>query len=427
LKKIFVLDTNVLLSDYKSIFKFEDNTIHIPLVVLRELDKFKREAGDRGYNSRQVARYLDKLCKRGKLNKGVKLNNGGRLFVSMTKSLEKSSFRSNDEEIIYYTKSINGILVTQDINMRLQARAMGLEAQDYEPGELRNIDTNYTGNSELVITSYNVKELQATKIIDMEGKSHKLFDNEYVLLKLDVSKWSRLGKYKKKDNAIHLVKEYTKGICGIKGKNKEQRYLLDALLDPEIKLVTILGQAGTGKTLLAVAAGLQQVIEDETYSRVMVARPVIPMGRDLGYLPGSLSEKLDPWMQPIYDNVDFILDNSKVIGKFSNSRELVSREILSVEPLMYIRGRSIANQYMIIDEAQNLTPHEVKTIITRVGEGTKIVLTGDIQQIDSNQLDQRSNGLVYVMNKFKTQDMSAHITLVKGERSALAKLAAKIL
>jgi len=435
--KVFVLDTNVLLIDHQAMFKFSDNAVYIPMVVLEELDNFKGNMDNKGYHARETARLLDSLSRRGNLKDGVTLNNGGKLFVKETEVPSSPLFKRDtykpDHLIIQCAKNVEGIIISRDINVRLKARGFGIDAEDHNPKELREDNKLYTGTK--IIDADQIVEDASCK----KGKYHKedikdldIYANQYCHFSTD-SSGGKLTRFNKAKQTFNTIKEYNKGVMTIKAKNKEQRYALDALLDPNISLVTLTGIAGSGKTLLSVAAGLKSVLFDELYNKIIVSRPVMTLGKDIGYLPGSIEEKMNPYIQPIYDNIDFLFEENRTKGSAINKMnsysvdQLFKDGVLQIEPLTYIRGRTISKQYMIVDEVQNLSPHEIKTILTRAGEGTKIILTGDIDQIDSPYLDKNNNGLTYVINKFRDKSIAAHITLVKGERSKLAELASKIL
>jgi PhoH-like ATPase len=316
------------------------------------------------------------------------------------------------------------VLVTKDVNMRVRGDALGLITADYEPERI-TIEELYPGNRELLVPSNVVDEFYAngSVIVDAPG----LHANEFLTLKDDNGK-SALTRWDKNVGKAVPVRKLREGVWGIKPRNREQHFALDLLLNDDIKLVTLVGKAGTGKTLLAIAAGLQKVTEEQVFSKMLVSRPVFPLGRDIGYLPGTIEEKLNPWMQPIYDNLELLLGLNKTDKKDGRSyAELVDLGFVEIEPLTYIRGRSLPQNYMIVDEAQNLTPHEVKTIVTRAGEGTKIILTGDPYQIDHPYLDSSNNGLTQVAERFKNEAIAGHVILTKGERSPLAELATQIL
>ncbi|MBI5014538.1 MAG: PhoH family protein [Deltaproteobacteria bacterium] len=437
MKKNFVLDTNVLLHDPDAVVRFEDNRVSIPITVIEEIDRFKKNSDEIGRNARQVSRFLDGLREKGDLRKGIEIEGGGLLRVLFGNEYVKElppelSAGKGDNLILAVCLGLRAkeelpvVFVTKDTNLRIKANALGINAEDYERGKV-SIEELYTGASEVLVPG-------AT--IDMFYKSGRAdgtlecFDNEFVSLVDEANPaHTALGRYRKALGRVEALRIPKEAIWGINAKNREQRFALDVLLDEQVQLVTLVGKAGTGKTLLAIAAGLQKAVDEQVYKRLLVSRPIFPMGRDVGFLPGDIQEKLRPWMQPIFDNVDFLFagvhgrDGKKTRGY----QELMELDLLSLEPLTYIRGRSIPYQYMIVDEAQNLTPHEIKTIITRAGEGTKVVLTGDPYQIDNPYVDSASNGLSFCVERFKDRPIAAHVTLNKGERSPLAELAANVL
>ncbi|CAN5865835.1 PhoH family protein [soil metagenome] len=432
--KNYVLDTNVLLHDARAIFAFADNNVIIPIYVLEEVDTFKKDQSELGRNARQIARELDAFRSEGGLSHPQKMQNGGTVRVALSKSAPKnpsSDSRSMDQRIIEIALEVRDadpktptVLVTKDVNMRVRGDALGLASVDFEPERI-SIDELYPGNRELLVPSGTIDKFYAdgSVVVDAPG----LHANEYLTLKDDGGK-SALTRWDKNVAKAIPVKKLREGVWGIKPRNKEQHFALDLLLNDDIKLVTLVGKAGTGKTLLAIAAGLQKVTEEQVFSKLLVSRPIFPLGRDIGYLPGTIEEKLNPWMQPIYDNLELLLGLNKSDKKEGRSyAELVDLGFVEIEPLTYIRGRSLPNVYMIVDEAQNLTPHEVKTIVTRAGEGTKIILTGDPYQIDHPYLDSSNNGLTTVAERFKNEMIAGHVILTKGERSALAELATQIL
>lgn len=440
-KKIFVLDTNVLLHDSQSLLSFQDNEVVIPLAVIEEMDKFKKDGSETGRNARQVARLLDSLRQLGVLtNGGVKLENQGllRVVYSGASLLEllPPELRSPtvDNEILALAlheqkqQQAPVFVVTKDINLRIKAHAVGLRAEDYETDKV-SYDQLYSGTAEIQTDGELLEEFYQKKSI--KAPEPGILTNQCVTLCSHLnSQHSAIARMAPDGNFLVALRDLPRnGLWGILPRNREQRFALDLLIDPKISLVTLVGKAGTGKTLLAIAAGLYAVTEMERYNRLLVSRPVFPMGRDLGFLPGDVEEKLAPWMQPIYDNIDLLIKvGNHAIGKKSRGhQELKEIGLLEVEPLTYIRGRSIPNQFLIVDEAQNLTPHEVKTIITRAGEGTKIILTGDPEQIDNPYVDASSNGLTYVVERFKNSPISGHISLQKGERSELAEVASNLL
>ncbi len=443
MKKNFVLDTNVLLHDPRSIFGFEENDVVIPIYVIEEIDNFKRDLSTLGRNARQVSRYLDDFRVQGKLAQGVSMGaDKGVIRVLLgDKKLPHGAGdgHSTDDKILAVAldllereKGRPTVFVTKDTNLRIRADALGLHAEDYDVEGLAALDDLWSGVSEIDVGPEEVNDFYASGTLawTAEGRGEPPPPNAFVVLRDRTNpQHSAVGKYSAAKQAfVQLIKSPKEGVWGIRPRNKEQSFALDLLLNDEVRLVTIVGKAGTGKTLLALAAGLQRTMEDGVYQKLLVSRPIFPLGRDIGYLPGSVEEKLNPWMQPIFDNVEYLMNLSRSDKKAGRGyHELLDLGILEIEPLTYIRGRSIPNQYIIVDEAQNLTPHEVKTIITRVGDGTKIVLTGDPYQIDNPYVDQTNNGLVHVVNRFKSERLAGHITMSKGERSPLAELAANLL
>lgn len=427
MKKKFVLDTNVILSDPLCIYKFEDNDIYIPLIVVEEFDRHKKGQEEKARNARAFSREIDELRKQGSLANGVKLRTGGKLFVTSGKVGDDvpaglDPDKINDDLIIYTARALDAIVVTKDTNVRLKCDAVNVPAEDYKAGKVKvENDKLFSGHSTTYVSRDELDEFRSNNFLKFQGK----YDNEYFIVKEDGnSKNSALARFSVGHGGLlPLIKG--NNIWGITPKNAEQRFAVDALLNDGIKLVSLIGKAGTGKTLLAVAAGLTKTIEENKYKRMLISRPVIPMGKDIGYLPGDINEKLDPWMQPIYDNLDFLFNEHRGMGQ--QWKLLVDQGLIKVEALTYIRGRSIPSQYLIVDEAQNLSPHEIKTIITRVGEGTKVILTGDADQIDSPYLDSINNGLTYAADRMKKESIVAHVELKKGERSQLADIATKLL
>lgn len=436
--KNFVLDTNVLLHDPKAIFGFEDNIVCVPIVVIEEIDTFKKHQSELGRNAREVARLIDSLRARGSLTTGVTLESGGLFRVVITNRDLPRGYRIShqaDNRIMATALFIKetepdkkAIFVTLDTNLRIRANALGITAQDYDTERI-TLDELYPGATEIQGAPGSVSKLfeEGTMALPEPNENERWYENEYVMVK--DGRGSALARVRMKDGLLELTHRFRDDIFGIKPRNREQHFALDALLRDDIQLVTLIGKAGTGKTLLAVAAGLHRVTEDGAFAKVLVSRPIFPMGRDIGYLPGEIEKKLKPWMQPIHDNVDYLLGlrggREKRPGRAVN--DLVNKGVMEIEPLTYIRGRSIPNQYMIIDEAQNLTPHEIKTILTRAGDGTKMVFTGDPYQIDNPYVDSLSNGLTYCVDRFKGESIAATVSLVKGERSPLAELAANLL
>ena len=441
MKKIFVLDTNVLLHDPNAMLSFKDNEVVLPITIIEELDHFKKQIEAIGRHARQVSRTLDQLSKKGSLTKGIDLDNGGILRVALcdAKILQalppelKGHFADN--AILAVAIEIKKqcdcpvILVSKDTNVRIKADVLGLKTEDYETDKV-NVDELYTGTTESLISAEQMEQFYKQDFIHLEKQ---FFPNQALTL-IDETNTSHtaLGICEgNKGKIASLRKSSLSTVSGISARNREQRFAYELLLKDSIPLVTLVGKAGTGKTLLALAAGVEKVANEQLYNQLLISRPVVPMGRDIGYLPGELKEKLTPWMQPLYDNLDLIFDTQESIRKPRQWRrgyeELMELNLLKIEPLTYIRGRTIPKQFLIVDEPQNLTPHEVKTILTRAGENTKIILTGDIEQIDNPYVDSSSNGLTYVVEKFKQEAIAGHITLVKGERSILAEKASLLL
>jgi PhoH-like ATPase len=441
MKKIFVIDTNVILHDPNAILRFEDNEIVLPIAVIEELDRFKKQPEMTGRNAREVARTLDQLRQQGSLITGVSLSNGGTLRVALsdrdtlkTLPVELSADLADNAILAVGLQSKNNcqcpvVVVSKDTNLRIKADALGLHAEDYETDKV-DIDELYTGTTEVLVSSEQIAEFFQTGSVTLEREF--LPNQDLTLVDSLNPSHTALGMAEgNSSKIIPLIALPKLGVSRIQPRNREQRFALNLLLQDSIKLVTLVGKAGTGKTLLAIAAGLQKVADEKLYNRLLISRPVVPMGKDIGFLPGDINEKLTPWMQPLYDNFDLIFGTQETPERSGHWRrgheELIEMGILQIEPLTYIRGRTIPQQFLIIDEAQNLTPHEVKTIITRAGEGTKVVLTGDPDQIDNPYIDAASNGLTYVVERFKHEPLAGHITLFKGERSGLAERATELL
>ncbi len=441
MKKTFVLDTNVLLHDPSAMLRFEDNDVILPMAIIEELDRFKKKPEMTGRNARQVARTLDELRKRGHFIEGIPINNGGILKVALChretlKGLPPELEGDQADNAILAVAleqqklcDCPVVLVSKDTNLRIKADAVGLAARDYETDKVDFSDL-YTGTSDLRL---NTEAMDQLFRLGGLPTNEPLLPNQTLTLVDEANpSHTALGIVDAVSGKIEpLAKLPRSGVSRIHARNREQSFALELLLRDSIPLVTLVGQAGTGKTLLAIAAGLQKVADEGLYSRLLISRPVIPMGRDIGYLPGDIQEKLTPWMQPLYDNFDLIFGTQENKGKAGHWRrgheELMEMGMLQIEPLTYIRGRTLPKQFLIVDEAQNLTPHEVKTILTRAGEGTKIVLTGDPAQIDNPYVDASSNGLTYAVERFKGEPLAGHITLLKGERSSLADRAAVLL
>jgi PhoH-like ATPase len=474
MKKNYVLDTNVLLHDPRAIFRFEDNDVIIPIYCIEEVDQFKREGSERGRNARQIARVLDELREQGgSLAGGVQLTSGGMLRVAvpakrpeLPSAIDKATMDQAILQTAFEVRESDGgrptIFVTMDSNLRIRADALGMVAQNYENERVlveqldtgvKEIDVDaqaidaffhdgriaaaslFPGNGVGAVVAAGMPSPapmhgSATSSRGGDGGSNGslgLTPNLSVLLRDKTNpSHTALGRYDAAKREVIALRVPREGVMGVRPRNKEQSYAIDLLLDENVRLVTLVGKAGTGKTLLALAAGLKRTMEDGVYTRMLVSRPVMPLGRDIGFLPGDVDEKLNPWMQPIFDNLEFLFSNTTRKGPRAYAELLDSGQI-QVEPLTYIRGRSLPQQFMIVDEAQNLTPHEVKTIITRSGDGTKIVLTGDPGQIDNPYVDSASNGLTICADRFRGEKLAGHIVLAKGERSELAELAANSL
>ncbi len=439
MNKTFILDTNVLLLDPLAINKFgSHNKVFIPLTVIEELDKFKKDQNENGRNARYFSRLIDGFRSEGSLFKGIKLENDGILQVSVTKEYKGSAGAGlkldlNDNIILASALNLkeageNVILITKDINLRIKSDAVNIHAEDYETTDV-TVDELYSGQRQVQFDLEKIEEFEKDRFLRLgPGDIPGIYPNEYLILVDKNNPFKKvLGRFHFKKGGIVPLIRPKEGVWGIHPKNIEQQFALDALLNNEINLVSLVGKAGTGKTLLAIAAGLECAITKQNYSRVLVSRPIVPMGRDLGFLPGDINEKLGPWMQPIFDNIDFLFGNQRARNEMTTWDELINQGLLHVEPLTYIRGRSLPQQFMIVDESQNLTPHEIKTIITRAGEGTKIVLTGDSEQIDNPYLDSLNNGLVYTIDKLKGEEIVAHVKLQVGERSPLSEIASKLL
>lgn len=436
--KIFVLDTNVILHDHNCIYQFKDNDIVIPITVLEELDKFKKGNDPINFQAREFVRKLDDIVGEKSFNGGIKLGDSlGKLIISTGKPFSetlKQSFKEDipDHRILsiaeYITKENTKrltILVSKDINLRMKAKSLGILAEDYENDKIKDpelFEKSITEindfNDQLIETLYNEGSFVSTEA----NFDKKPAPNQYFILKGNKS--SVLGRYNYSTDRIVRVEKRT--AYGIKPRNAEQTFSLNSLLDPEIKLVSLTGKAGTGKTLLALAAALEQ---NKLYEQILLARPIVALSnKDLGYLPGDAEEKISPYMQPLFDNLSVIKHAFNPRSQeYQKIEELLKEERLIITPLAYIRGRSLSNSFFIVDEAQNLTPHEIKTIITRAGEGTKMIFTGDMQQIDSPYLDMKSNGLAYMTDKMREQELFSHVNLIKGERSYLAELASDLL
>ncbi len=441
MKKTFILDTNVLLHDVNSIYAFEDNDVVIPMVVIEELDAFKSEGDTRGKNARMVSRELDALREHGRLNEGIKLPKGGHLKIELDKPNilpQVFSFNKSDNSILNiaytmakkegsYKKNQSPVfVVTKDINMRLKAEALGLSAQDYTSDKV-NYDELYTGVTEVEVDPGQIDIFYHDKKLPLAKDLY--FPNQFLILKAnDGSKKSAMGRVSNNGECVLKPLSAQDPVAwGIKPLNKEQRFAMELLLDDSLDIVTLVGTAGTGKTLLTLATGLQRTMDENAYRRMVVCRSIVPVGKDLGFLPGTKEEKLEAWMGAIYDNLAFLADRKNPDEGEEKAHYLLDSGKIEIASVTHMRGRSLPGQYMIVDDAQNLTPHEIKTILTRAGEGTKIVVTGDPYQIDTPYLDIESNGLTYLVDRLKGQPSYGHITFTKTERSRLADLASKLL
>jgi PhoH-like ATPase len=429
--KVFVLDTNVFIHRPDALLSFRDSEIVIPLWVLEELDKLKSGTEERARNARQAIRLIDSFSKRGRLNEGVSIPEiNSTLSIGMAYDADAAldmDMSRMDNKIILSALHLkrfgrNVFFVTKDINARVKAQALGLNAVDYEKQKV-NVDSLYTGVTEIDGTSEMRAFLDGTGSVPTE---RDFFANQFVQVNYPKEKSFQITRYNAQEKALWTVPPLAQPVSGIRPLNVRQQLAINLLLDPAVQLVTLVGKAGTGKTLLAIAAALSQTLDMKMYSRVLVSRPVIPMGKDIGYLPGSKEEKMSHWMQPLFDNLDFLITQAHS-QSIKSADQLIKAKVIEIEALSFIRGRSLPKQYIIVDEAQNLSPHEVKTIVSRAGKDTKMVLTGDPYQIDNPYLDASSNGLTYLVEAFKGQSLYGHVFLDKSERSVLAELAAELL
>lgn len=434
-RKTFVIDTNVLLHDPDAIQKFKDNDVVIPLLVLEELDGMKRLSDELGKNARHVIRYIDGLKSLpGDLHSGVAIENGIVVRLQLeAKGPEKKPFPlpldRNTNKILHVAYQVKEsgaqvVMVSKDFLMRVKSEAIGIEAEDYENLKA-SFEQIYKGFRRLEVAKREIDTFYKDGYLQTEVPD--FLPNEYCLL-TSPEQSSAICKYNYHTKRLEPLIKLTRDLWGIHPLNIEQKCALDLLLRDDIKLVTLIGQAGTGKTLMALAAGLKKVFDDNLYNRILVSRPIIPLGKDIGYLPGTKEEKLYHWMQPIYDNLEFLCQSTSGQGNGAETQKwILESKKIEVEAVTYIRGRTLPRIFMIIDEAQNLTPHEVKTIISRAGQGTKVILTGDPTQIDNPYLDKDSNALSFIVSKFKNQPMYGHVFLERTERSELAAIAAEIL
>lgn len=491
MRKNYVLDANILLHDPASIFHFADNNVIIPVAVVEEIDRFKKEMTERGYNARAVARLLDSVRGERNFASGIPLKSGGMLRVHCDPEQAIAPMtRNGDVEVLKTARAVQqddpntpAIIVTKDINLRIRADAAGLRAEDYESDHVRLADLE-TGNAEIALDAGALEQFDREGAVNLPDVSQTAAPpsagprtpGEYVVLRgadprggakrsgIDERSAangrggadarggtdsrgagdvpgaadgrtatngrkpaSRLARIDAEGKRAVALRVPDRAIGGIRPRNKEQYFALDALLDDSVQLVTLMGKAGTGKTLLAMSAAIHKTLVERAYRGILVARPIVPLGRDLGYLPGEIERKLEPWMKPITDTVDFILSHGDAVAGYHDSAAMLRSGAIEIQPLAYIRGRNIANQFVVIDESQNLTPLEVKTVITRIGQRAKVVLTGDPYQIDNPYVDASSNGFSYLVNRFHGQAVAAHVSLHKGERSTLAELAANLL
>lgn len=449
-KKTFVLDTNVILHDPHALFNFGDNDIVIPIKVIEEADTFKREMNEKGKNARTFSRLLDAMRKFGNLASGVplqvaaqelypssKTHIGGDLKVYVRevspeiRKIVDGTAKGGDTSILAVILELvrekkPAILVTKDVSFRVRADAYGVPCEDYQPDSKVNIDELDPGWREHVISSSELESFYKKR--ELEIKMEDSYPHQYFVLKDEANeKNTALARWDQEGGRLVPIIDIPKGVWGVIPRNKEQRFAVDMLMNDKIPLVTLVGKAGTGKTLFALAAGLTKVMEESAYHKMLVSRSIFPLGRDIGYLPGEMEEKLRPWMQPIFDNFEFLLSTKGTRDRRMSYKTIMEFGQVEIEALTYIRGRTLPHQWLVVDEAQNLTPHEIKTIITRVGEGTKIVLTGDPYQIDNPYIDSSNNAVTYVAEKFKGSPLAAHVVLAKGERSALADIASNIL
>jgi len=435
MKKTLVLDTNVYLTEAQSVFQFGRNNIAVPTVVLDEIDRHKHRQDTAGHNARTVNRIFDKLRSKGSLFTGVPLGSGkGQIFAAqydpryMPAGMDTGD---SDNKIIAITLKLkiegrDVAVISRDLNMRVKCDSFGIECYDYQPQQaVDSVESLYDGAAEIIVEDNVVEDFYANGAIYLPKQKEKLYPNHFLVLKSSKDdKKSAICRFTDYDEPLKKVYTY-KDIWGLSAKNKEQKYAMDLLFDKDVHILSLTGKAGTGKTLIAAACGLEQVLRSTKsqggYDKLIITRPVQPMGRDIGFLPGTLEEKMMPWIAPLRDNLEYLFGDKTALDM------QMEQGIIEIEAMTYIRGRSISNAFMIVDEAQNLTTHELKTIITRVGHGTKLVLTGDVQQIDNSYVDAVSNGLTYAVEKFKDYKISGHVTLHKGERSKLATLAANIL
>ena len=446
-KKNYILDTSVCLTDANCIFNYGNNDIILPLKVLEEIDKHKKRQDSAGVNARRIIKELDELRLKGSLQNGVRLGKGKGVLKIKNHASDKLPLDLDrsiaDNMIISTALNQDGpldnrktIIVSRDINMRVICDSIGIPSEDYKENQAIKKESDlYSGFATCLVDDQTIDSFYRDSPVKLEKEEHPgLCPNQFIMLVSSSNdKKTALSKFKRYGSKLEKIIDIRDGVWGVKPRNKEQMFAIDLLTDPSVQVVSLIGKAGSGKTLLAIAAGLEQVLInrsipkkdrnfDTCYKRLVVSRPVMPMGRDIGFLPGTMQEKMAPWLAPVQDNLKFLTGDDQV-----TLDDYIDRGLIEMEALTYIRGRSIANAYIVVDEAQNLTPHEIKTILTRVGEGTKIVLTGDIEQIDNIYVNEMSSGLTHAVEKMKNYELSGHVTLKKGERSNVASLAAKVL
>lgn len=449
-KKTYVLDTSACLTDADCIYSYGSNDVFIPLKVLEEIDKHKNRQDGVGINARRIIRTFDELRKKGCLQTGVRLGKGKGILKVVSHSVEdlpddldptvsdhKILSSALKESLSNGSRKV--ILVSRDINLRVISDSLGIESQDYTENQILKEDSDlYSGFSSVLIDEQIINRFYSNEPVYLdEEQTRNLYPNQFVMLVSNQNeKKTAIGRFINPNMPLRKVEDLKTGLWGVRARNKEQQFAIDLLMDPEIKILSLVGKAGSGKTLISLAAGLEQVISNPTisqmaslkykpngvYKKLVVSRPVMPMGKDIGFLPGNLQDKMAPWLAPVQDNLKFLTGDDQ-----TTLEQYIDKGIIEMEALTYIRGRSISNAFIVIDEAQNLTSHEIKTILTRVGEGTKIVLTGDVEQIDNIYINERSSGLTHAVERFKDYSISGHITLKKGERSDVATLASKVL
>jgi PhoH-like ATPase len=438
-KKFYVLDTSVYLTDSSSIYSYGNNDIIVPLVVLEELDNNKKRPNGIGINARSIIRILDKLREKGQFQKGIRIRKGAGLIFTVAPELNELPVGYDpeiaDHQIIATALTVQRehpnkkvVVVSNDINLRIKCDAIGVAAEAYATENVIEKGNDlYSGFTKVLVDDQIIDRFYSGEdIIISEVSEEKvdLYPNQFIMLVSSSNdKKTAITRYMDHIRPLKKIPEHRDSGWGITPKNKEQNFAMDLLLDPDLPVVSLIGKAGSGKTLCAIAAGLEQVMgEDPKYNRLIVSRPIQPMGKDIGYLPGTMEEKMAPWLAPIQDNLRFLFGNDNLMLE-----SYMDKGIIEVEAITYIRGRSIQKSFIIIDECQNLTQHEIKTILTRVGHHSKIILTGDVEQIDNVNIDEVSNGLTYVIEKLKPYDITGHITFLKGERSKVATLCAKVL